>query len=235
MKRGTFNLAVAILAFFIGTAAETIYLIDSASPIQHLEEPQPTISPTHFPGLSVSTRYMGRLLYFPPGALSANEWHDQFTTDWYSKHLAAMDEHSLYMPGYIAEECYRFLWLRSFHHPIAVCLWRSGDAHFVHVKQLSGAGGYEPGKLVINRTRFLTKGEWDEFIRLLEEASYWKLPTEDSVIGNDGARWVLEGVRENRYHIVDRWGPKGGNYREACLYLLGIANLGIDVFGEDIY
>ena len=37
-------------------------------------------------------------------------------------------------------ESYRFLWLRSFHRPVAVRVWSAGCERFVTLKELSGAG-----------------------------------------------------------------------------------------------
>lgn len=54
-------------------------------------------------------------------------------------------------------------------------------------------------------------------------------------MGNDGAEWILEGVNGGRYHVVDRWTPGAGAYREACLYLLKISDLGIDEASQDLY
>jgi len=147
---------------------------------------------------------------------------DSFRNDWYSKHLKAMDEPSL---SSIAEpdETYRFLWLRSFHHPIAIRVWRTGEERNMVFKELDGAGGYEPGKLIVNQTQQIAVKEWDEFISLLQRASYWRLPAEKKESGCDGAEWILEGKKGERYHLVDRWSPDGGSYREACLYLLKLS------------
>jgi len=147
---------------------------------------------------------------------------DSFRNEWYSKHLEAMDESSL---NSIAEsdETYRFLWLRSFHHPIAIRVWRKGEERKMVFKELDGAGGYEPGKLIANRSRRLTTDEWDNFIKLIQQTSYWQLPTEGKNGGKDGAQWVLEGKKDKQYHIVDRWSPEGRSYREACLYLLKLS------------
>ncbi|HZS09585.1 MAG TPA: hypothetical protein VFD58_32455, partial [Blastocatellia bacterium] len=69
----------------------------------------------------------------------------------------------------------------------------------------------------------ITQSEWDEFVRQLGAICYWKLATKDDALGNDGAEWILEGIRENRYHLVNRWSPESGGYREACLYLLKLS------------
>jgi hypothetical protein len=45
--------------------------------------------------------------------------------------------------------------------------------------------------------------------------------------GFDGAQWILEGVKDQKYHVVDRWTPRDGAFREACLYLLKLSQIGI--------
>jgi len=147
-----------------------------------------------------------------------------------------MNEPAMYSEEGDGFESYRFLWLRSFHHPVVVRIWKSGDDHFILLKETNGAGGYEPRQLIIDRTRALTAAEWAEFIRLLDQTCYWALPSEDENIeGNDGAQWILESVKGGRYHVVDRWSPNGGPYREACLYALKLSELKIDTSTEPIY
>jgi hypothetical protein len=147
---------------------------------------------------------------------------DSFRNEWYSRHLKAMDETSLdSMAG--SDETYRFLWLRTFHHPIAIRVWRKAEERNMVFKELDGAGGYDPGKLIANQTRQLGADEWDKFIDLLQQASYWRLPTDSKDGGCDGAQWVLEGKKDNQYHIVDRWSPQSGSYSEACLYLVKLS------------
>lgn len=70
---------------------------------------------------------------------------------------------------------------------------------------------------------------------LLDQSCYWQLRPEIDDSGLDGAQWILEGVKEGRYHVVDRWTPQIGDFREACLYLLKLSNPSIDLSREDIY
>jgi len=100
---------------------------------------------------------------------------DSFRNEWYSKHLKAMDESSLNSMAE-TDETYRFLWLRTFDHPIAIRIWRKDEERNIVFKELDGAGGYEPGKLIANQIRRLTTDEWDKFINLLQQTSYWQLP-----------------------------------------------------------
>lgn len=167
-----------------------------------------------------------RQRYFPPGVLSSNKWQDRFKVSWYSKALTAMKEPSLSLPQRSQTETYRFLWLRSFDSPIVVRIWRSESNVYLVAKQLDGDGGKSPAQMAVNRTRSLSSTEWDEFVKHLEESSFWTLSTDIGDIGNDGAQWVLEGAREGRYHVVDRWSPpKDDRYRRACSQLLDLSGL----------
>lgn len=169
---------------------------------------------------------------FPTSALGASKL-SSFPALWYSEHLAAMGETALAPVSDQPSEVYRFLWLRTFDQPVAIRLQTAGGVRTLFVKQLNGAGGYDPGVLVVNRTIEIGAEDWDRFLRLLVEADYWRRPTADrSVDGLDGARWVLEAVKDGRYHIVDRWSPDQASssradlrFRDACLFLLELSGL----------
>jgi hypothetical protein len=36
----------------------------------------------------------------------------------------------------------------------------------------------------------------------------------------DGAQWIIEGVRNGSYHIVDRWSPTNGEIRALGLFMV---------------
>lgn len=233
MHRMILRLSAAVLTFFLGVAiTAAISSMNSASiisPVElHNEVKLPPIGWYCYPGRSIEPFVMSDTSYFPPKALSHDEWSDEFKSDWYSRHLRAMNEEVLYSSDDRWLESYRFLWLRTFHHPVAVRLWKRGGERFIVVKELNGAGGYEPGEIIVNHTRKLTAAEWDEFARHLDDTCYWQLPTEDDALGTDGSQWILEGFKVNRYHVVDRWTPESGSYRELCLYLLQLSGLEID-------
>jgi hypothetical protein len=173
--------------------------------------------------------------YFPSGTWSGYEGSDEFVSNWYSSRLAAMKEPSLLNLPAKPTHVYRFVWLRSFHRPIAVRVWRENCRSYLVAKELDGRGGYEPGKLVHDKRKPLTETEWLGFLRLLNQTNYWQMPTEIHEGGNEGAEWILEGIRDGRYHIVERWSPRAGEYRAACLYLLNAAGLGVTETDPDVY
>ena len=150
--------------------------------------------------------------YFPAGALSGYDQSDKGRARWYSAQLKALDEPSLLETSKDpALQSYRFVWLRTFHHPVAVRLEVMGDGTGrLTVKIASGAGGYEPGKLIENTSRPVTREQTERFLNRVNSHGFWGLPSFEDHSGFDGSRWIIEGVKEGKYHVADRWTPGKG-------------------------
>ena len=125
---------------------------------------------------------------------------------WYGKQLMALKE----IPVWNSPEkrpAYRFTWLRTWHHPMAfrVTFLENGTAE-LNVKMADGAGGYEPGKLILDKMVKLD-GEATKTVRdNLESLDFWSLKAQRPELrGMDGAEWILEGKESSKYHIVVRW------------------------------
>jgi hypothetical protein len=119
---------------------------------------------------------------------------------------------------------------------MAVRVERTGSAMNLFVRRLSGSGGYDPGELIFKGSMELDLARWCTFMAKLERANFWNEPLDkDYDSGNDGAQWILEGVREGRYHVVDRWSPRSGEFREACIYLLELAGVETAKLGSELY
>jgi hypothetical protein len=158
--------------------------------------------------LAVSVAFFGTLCngqFFPKKSLDLRG--DDFKAKWYSSQLRAMNEPSLLsMASDPASYSYRFLWLRTFNHPIAV--------------RMSGAGGYSPGVLTEDKSRPLTAAEMAPFLSEVEKLGFWTAPNPvNDQEGTDGSQWIIEGVRGGKYHVVDRWSPKRGVVHDLGLFL----------------
>lgn len=170
--------------------------------------------------------------YFPAGTFRENyAGADAFSRKWYSPHLKAMNEPSLSCGPAKWDEAYRFLWLRSFHAPIAVRVTRKGNQIELDAHVLSGTGGYEPGHVVQDIERKLTLHQWNVLQAALTRMNFWKLPTnipwDDAGFGGvDGAQWIIEGRTEG-YHVVDRWGG-ADNVQKIGLLMLDLAGIKTD-------
>jgi hypothetical protein len=242
MKNYLFQSFVLAATFSIGFGACILYYFQS---LPEVAAPELVSTPKTvgcqelktFPGLSkdISEIKRGKSDYFPKNLFGNDMSPKHSQAGWYGNHLKAMNEKSLLNTSDHSAEIYRFLWLRSFDHPIFVRVERRRHHIEIFTKELDGAGGYEPGKSLRTGNYNLTKEEWNKFTTLLESANYWNMPNENEDLGHDGAEWILEGVKENRYHIVDRWSPREGNYREACIYLLKLSGVDVDKLKDDLY
>ena len=170
-----------------------------------------------------------QVVYFPKLTLESRPDMDNFVTGYYSAQLKALEEPSLFELAKIpAAQSYRFLWLRSFDHPIAVRLDIKADGTGVlTTKMTSQKGGVEPGTLIENNTKPVTAEQTQAFLKKIEQVQFWSLtaethdPTEPPGLNQniaDGADWIIEGVHAGKYHVVKRWSPETGPIRE-----LGIA------------
>jgi len=246
MKNLILRIAVSIFTFFAGLAffAFVFFYFNSipeiappsAPPVQKQAE-KDECSETGFPGLSkpLPAIKKGKSPYFPRQIWGNDTSPKNFHAESYGRHLAAMGEKSLLDERDGAAEVYRFLWLRTFDHPLFVRLENRRNEIKLFTAELDGAGGYRPGNVLRSDEFSVSEDDFCDFLLLLEKADYWNTPVEDDSLGNDGAQWILEGVRQGRYHVVDRWTPRTGEYREACLFLLKLSGIDMDRLKDDLY
>ncbi|WP_035356623.1 hypothetical protein [Edaphobacter aggregans] len=158
-------------------------------------------------------------------------------SQWYSSQLRALEEPSLYsLSKSTSAESYRFLWLRTFHHPIAIRLDPNPDGtSTVIVKVASGAAGFRPGVLSEQRSQLVSKEQTQAFLKRVSELRFWDAsnPVNDQR-GTDGSQWIIEGVRAGRYHVVDRWTPTKGVVRELGM-ILAFDLAKMDIPKDEIY
>lgn len=102
---------------------------------------------------------------------------------------------------------------------------RKGDRVRITGVELDGEGGYEPGTVQTIVEKQLSDPEWTLLSSSLARAAFWGMRTRGDNEGLDGAQWILEGRRADSYHVVHRWSPKEGAFRQACLALLRTAGL----------
>jgi hypothetical protein len=147
--------------------------------------------------------------YFPPNTFS------DFEVKWFASDLKALQEPSIWQQSQSSDSAvYRFLWLRTFHHPISIRLSVHADGTGTLVtKVTSGAGGYAPGKLIENQTLELSKDHVQWFVDAIQTQKYWDLKSGHEPGGCDGAEWILEGAKNHQYRVVERWSPNGGPIR----------------------
>ena len=88
--------------------------------------------------------------------------------------------------------------------------------------------GLEPGGIRRYSTSWLRKSLTQQWLAAFESAGFWNLPTLADANGTDGAHWIFEGVRNGKYHVIDRWSPSSGDpIREIGLLGLKLARFRI--------
>lgn len=159
--------------------------------------------------------------------------HETFVNVWYSQHLFAMREPVIFADK-SSSEIYRFTWLRTFHHPVAIRIEKQGETYMLYWKLNDGHGGYKPGKLAVNAHKSINKAKWNLFKGKLKGIDFWNMKTNEKMFGNDGSQWILEGKEGKLYHVVDRWTPNNKRaYYQCCDFLIGLTNL--EFTGDEKY
>jgi hypothetical protein len=156
--------------------------------------------------------------FFPLGLLWPGQRAapvDELARSWFSRVLFRMAEPSLSC-GRALPHTYRFMVIPTWGPPAAVRI--TVTASELSAVVLSGQGGYDPGHPRSIAARPLGNREREEVLAAIARANFWKLPTQDlEHRGHDGSEWLLEGRTGDRYHVVDRWSPEPGPFRELCL------------------
>lgn len=171
--------------------------------------------------------------YFPDGIFDQKVENNNFISQWYSKQLKALGEPSIYKERNNKDkQIFRFTWLRTFHNPISIRLEvnKNDGSGTLYVKETDGAGGYEPGNIKEDFKKNISKESIDKLLKLLEKEDFWKLSPKVKTMGLDGAQWIIEGLQDGKYHLVDRWSPNGG-IKDIGLFFLQLSGLKV----EDIY
>jgi len=134
-------------------------------------------------------------------------------------------------------EIYRITFIPTFYNPIKIRVEKRKNSYVLIAKRLSGQGGFDAGKLKTEKRRTLYLQEWDRLLDLLKEAKFWELPylekeEEPNEKGEitvclDGSEWVIEGVKDGKYHVVNRYCPEVKSFLAVGLHLVKISGLNV--------
>ena len=239
MKKFPLWILAAIGCFVVGLGMFVFWTFSKS--IVEVSEPPKVCLAKRFPGKSV---FIDELKPQDHTPFADTEFvaDDKRVTDFYSAFGEEFFEKNKFNDGKafpeiaMADEIYRFYWLRTFHNPVVIRVYRIGNEEFIVSKKTDGSGGYNYGKLIFNQSRKMSNSEWCEFIGLMEKADFWNRKKVDvKKLANDGAMWDIEGVRENRYYMTGEQSPKQGEFREVCIYLMRISGLNIDENAWEFY
>jgi hypothetical protein len=144
--------------------------------------------------------------YFPIRTNAGAEGVTPFESKWYGESLQRMGEPRLpTIAQDVSAQVYRFMIFPTWGNTISVRVQRHGELYRLSARRLDGQAGYDPGKLVESKDVELNARDSTTLEGLIQNLRFFQLPTDDAVRGNDGDEWVLEGVSDGKYHIVQRW------------------------------
>jgi hypothetical protein len=170
--------------------------------------------------------------YFPVGAFEENPILSAYKERWYSSYLAAMDEPSLFGAAKSSDiTTYRFLLVWQ-SRALSVRLAVRADGTGVLYGRLVILHSDKPNVSFSKDSVPVSKEQVQHFLMLEQQANFWSMKTvetnDKNRYGMDGTQWILEGAKDWNYHVVDRWTPKEGDYKQICSYLLELSPVKLD-------
>ena len=176
--------------------------------------------------------------YFPPKAFGTGQWAEaEGARDSYL--LKKLEEPPLFGKARNpSNEAYRFLWLRTFHNPIAVRMEVQPDGtSLLTIKVADGEAGFPRTvkKLIQTSTRLLSPDQTEAFRKKVTTEGFWKAASRDrgKPAATDCDGWIVEGSRSGDYHIVERAVPNTLPKNTQMVQSLGLT-LAIDLGQMDI-
>ena len=66
---------------------------------------------------------------------------------------------------------------------------------------------YTSKTLSTNVSRAVPRERVQSFLRQVHELGFWSIATtlKGDQTGTDGSEWIIEGVKDGKYHVVERW------------------------------
>jgi hypothetical protein len=168
--------------------------------------------------------------YFPVGVFG----QDAYKERWYASLLAAMQEPSLFETRRGEVTAYRLLLGlkdRALSFRLELLVDGTGELSVARVILHSG----KPESVLLKDRVAISAKSVDEFLTLLQKADFWNSATEERQDKDrplKGIHWVLEGVRNREYLVVDRVSPKGNDFGRLCIFLMALTPMNPDERGE---
>lgn len=162
-----------------------------------------------------------------------------FQEHWYGGQLQALHEKPLCCETGDHGRVIRFVWLRSFHHPVVIRLTERKPGSWRLVTKIGGgAAGYAPRGTLAEYERAVSSSEVAAVISQVDPtAQFWRMPSAEPPsrtclpdkeclveVHLDGAQWIIEVRDEARYHYVDRFSPEDGPIRELGARLMALSH-----------
>ena len=165
--------------------------------------------------LTLAMQFGYAQVYFPPGVLARTPQASEVAANQCSIFLKSLHEPSLWELAQHdpSAEAYRLLWLQEFDRPASVRFVRKpGGTGWFYRRMTGGRGGAKPGRMTEYGMSWFWKSRTSSFLSTVESLGFWNLPTLCDADGNAirgcPAHWIVEGIKNGQYHVVDRCSPE---------------------------
>jgi len=103
----------------------------------------------------------------------------------------------------------RITWMPTFDPPFLVKFDDTRGEVTRTTKQLSGMGGYVPGRLAQVRREQSHEHDFDKLLHILKAYHFWEAPSQDpnKMVSLDGPYITIEAVNNGVYHRITRYSP----------------------------
>jgi hypothetical protein len=128
------------------------------------------------------------------------------TNTYIEEKLKAINEKPLkHLASNTNKEVYRFYWARSFESILTYTIDMSDSkTPTVVVRKYSNEN---PAEIISESKSTLTATHIENLKMFLLGSQFWSLPSKNGKTGFDGATWILEGIKDEKYHYTKRWSP----------------------------
>lgn len=176
-----------------------------------------------FEQLGAAVALVPTRLFFPEHAADITRWRNE----WFSEHLMALRETVLTEWASDIDEAYRFSLLPSVGVDLSLRVWSTGDDLRASARRSIGCIGPLPGPPAHIADWTPDAQDWRAVQMALHQHRFWESQSWNTVPEGytvvDGTHWVLEGWRNNHYHVLTDNTPNEGAAREVGLILLDLA------------
>lgn len=153
--------------------------------------------------------------------------------EWFPRQWMAAREPSFHL---LAEQptppefALRFSYIPSFAPSVFIRVQKDGDEFWLIAKEMSGSGGYEPGKIARSKKIRLSLEEVKELQRIMAVDRLFDEAVDTCQMGFDGDEWIFERVDHQGYRMVKRWSPSEGAGYNLGQHLLKLAGWNIGTY-----
>lgn len=143
---------------------------------------------------------------------------------YFSKILYSLNEPILYNNLSDEKEIYRIILIKGSYLFVAR-VEKDINSCSLQIKKTSRPTDRTVGKYVLDSVYTISKIEWNNFIELINKSKFWHKTALCNHVGYDGSYWVIEGLKENKYHYLIRWSPRNKKFKKCCIYLFSLAEI----------